>query len=277
MFAKKSLGQHFLRSRAALEKIAAAPALTPTDVVLEVGPGEGALTVLLLERAGKVVAVEKDARLIPILQEKFAREIAAGKLGLVHADILEIKTPQMFRKTAPDVDGLQTSGAVFPAAAYKIVANLPYYITGQFLRKFLQTETQPSMMVLLLQREVAKRITATDKKESILSLSVKCYGAPRYITTVKAGSFSPPPKVDSAILAIEDISKDFFTGGGVVFSEETFFTIIKKGFAHPRKLLSNNLDISASVLEQCGIHARARAENVSLEQWKCIASASRSA
>ena len=272
MFNKKSLGQHFLRNQNVLKKIADAAALTEGDAVLEVGPGEGALTALLLERAGKVVAVEKDSRLIPMLQKKFSVEIASGKLELVHGDILE--------EAAPDVEqnrtrcwGLQTSGSVL---SYKIVANIPYYITGQFLRKFLQSETQPCMMVLLLQKEVAKRIMGIRNpaslklrrtmKESVLSLSVKCYGVPSYIATVKAGSFSPPPKVDSGILKIAGISKGFFSD----FSEERFFTILKKGFAHPRKLLSSNLGIPASVLLECGISEKARSENVLLKQWRCL-------
>lgn len=258
MFYKKSLGQHFLKSRGALLKIVAAAELLPTNTVLEVGPGDGALTSFLLEHAGKVVAVEKDGQLIPILKQKFKNEITSGKLKLVHGDILNIDGARCW--------GLQTSGAV-PPCDYKIVANLPYYITGQFLRKFLQGDTQPSMMVLLLQKEVAKRIVAADGKESILSISVKCYGTPEYIDTVKAGSFVPPPKMDSAILKISDISKKFFAD----FTEEKFFTILKKGFAHPRKLLSSNLDLPASVLTGWDITENARAENVTLEQWKQFA------
>ena len=247
MLHKKSLGQHFLRSASALHKIAEAGRLSPEDTVLEVGPGEGVLTALLLARAGKVIAVEKDDRLIPILTQKFAKEIAEGKLELVHADILNYEF------------GLRNYGK-----KYKIVANLPYYITGQFLRTFLQgTEGPPETMVLLLQKEVAKRIVASDKKESILSISVKAYGAPRYIDTVKAGSFSPPPKVDSGIIAIEGISKNFFEG----ISEQIFFETLKKGFSHPRKLLSSNLRVTRETLIQCDISATARAENVSCEQW----------
>ena len=156
-------------------------------------------------------------------------------------------------------------------------------------------------MTLLLQKEVARRIVAADKRESVLSISVKCYGTPRYIATVKAGSFSPPPKVASAILAIESISKEFFVAPpchsclpvrirtqssesrNPVEGEENldshfhgndeekrFFELLKKGFAHPRKLLSSNLGVSPSVLQECGIAPHARAENVSLPQWRCL-------
>lgn len=267
MLQKKSLGQHFLRNPRILEKIAGAANLSLADTVLEVGPGEGTLTELLLSRAGRVIAVEKDDRLIPVLQQKFTNEIASGRLELIHADILDL-----------------TLSYKLKAISYKLVANIPYYITGMLLRKFLESERQPSMMVLLLQKEVAKRIVAADGKakpnpldsvaqsskgrfrESILSISVKAYGAPRYIGTVKAGAFSPPPKVDSAIIAIEEISKKFF----IDFDEKKFFEFLKKGFAHPRKLLSSNLEVVQEQLRECGIEEKARPENLSVEQWKCL-------
>ena len=275
MLHKKSLGQHFLRDPRILQKIADAARLSPTDTVLEVGPGEGVLTRLLLEQAGNVIAVEKDDRLIPILGVTFEKEIRSGNLKLIHADILEPTTDNQLPTT------------------YKIVANLPYYITGQFLRKFLQeVEQQPTSMTLLLQKEVAKRIVASDGKESILSISVKAYGTPRYIDTVKAGSFSPPPNVDSAILTIENISKEFFRslichshengnlekGSSVLDSrlrendgEEYFFALLRKGFAHPRKLLASNLGIAAGTLREIGIDEKARAETLSLDDWRRIA------
>lgn len=266
MLHKKSLAQYFLRVPRILERIVAAAKLAPTDTVLEVGPGEGTVTALLLQKAGKVIAVEKDARLIPLLRKKFAAQITAGKLELIHADIL----------SAP------VTSYMLHVTSYKVVANLPYYITGQFLRRSLQTEQQPSSMTLLLQKEVAKRILAANGKESLLSISVKAYGAPRYIATVKAGSFSPPPKVDSAIIAIEDISKGFFVNlvvkppkitrlSLVKEKEERFFWMLKKGFAHPRKLLSSNLGVAPHALEQCGIPPKSRAENLSLADWKTLA------
>ncbi|MDP3996576.1 MAG: 16S rRNA (adenine(1518)-N(6)/adenine(1519)-N(6))-dimethyltransferase RsmA [bacterium] len=259
LFPRKSLGQHFLKDRNILKKIVDAAELSPEDAVLEVGPGEGTLTELLLEKAGRVIAVEKDARLIPKLGEKFKQEIDNGHLILLNKDILEL-----------DFNDLCS---MLHVPCYKIVANLPYYITGQFLRKFLSTEKQPEMMVVLLQKEVAKRIvgqgatsTKSDrpKKESLLSISVKAYGNPIYIDTVKAGSFSPPPKVDSAILKIENISKKNFEK----ISEEKFFEILKKGFSSKRKLLSSNLGIKADIFVSCGIEVKSRAEDVSLEKWK---------
>ena len=249
---KKSLGQYFLRSEGALRKIVAAAHLTPGETVLEVGPGEGVLTARLLGAGARVVAVEKDARLIPLLQEKFFSEITSGRLTLIQQDIL------LFNPLAYQL----------LAMSYKLVANLPYYITGAFLKKFLSTQEQPSRMVLLLQKEVAKRIIAADGKESILSISVKAYGMPHYIDTVKAGSFSPPPKVDSAIIAIENISRNLFAD---VAEEEKFFALLKKGFSKKRKLLRSVLGVSLEVFEHCGISTNARPENLTRAEWKCLA------
>lgn len=252
--AKKSLGQNFLRSKSALAKIAEAGDLKADDIVLEVGPGEGILTAELLKRAVKVIAVEKDDRLMPYLKEKFANEISTGKLTLIHEDILEFD-----------------SRFAIQDSRFKIVANIPYYITGALIRKFLEAENQPSLMVLLLQKEVAERIVAKKSKESLLSISVKAYGTPKFVAAVPAGSFSPAPKVDSAILAVTDISKKFFAG----FSEERFFAILKTGFAHKRKKLAGNLkplrpDIETA-FEKSRIDKNIRPEDLSLADWRRLA------
>ena len=267
MKAKKSLGQNFLTSQSVIDKIIKIANLDLKDIILEIGPGKGILTQTLLgtEIVGKVIAVEKDITLIPFLQEKFSEEIRMGKLILVYDDILDFD----FQKY-----GLESGN-------YKIVANIPYYITGRFLRKILSSEIQPSKMVLLIQKEVAERI-AKDKKESLLSISVKAYGKPKYIQTVKAGNFNPAPKVDSAILLIENISKKFFFDKdsiNIYFCKENerrFFEIIKTGFSHKRKFLIGNLGIFAkkeklqSTFRQAGISDTARAEDVALERWKTL-------
>ncbi len=251
---KKSLGQNFLTSQSVVDKIVETANLDSKDVVLEVGPGKGVLTQALLEKVGKVVAVEKDDALIYILKEKFAKEIEEGRLILVNDDILDFDLP--CRQAGPQLSDS------------KIVANIPYYITGEFLRKTLSADVQPSQMVLLVQKEVAERV-ARSKKESILSLSVKAYGQPKYIQTVKAGSFNPAPKVDSAVLSIENISRDFFKE----VNEEKFFKVIKTGFAHKRKLLLSNLSVLKEKEEikkaftEAQINEKARAEELSLEQW----------
>jgi 16S rRNA (adenine1518-N6/adenine1519-N6)-dimethyltransferase len=248
--AKKSLGQNFLKSKEALRALISAGEITSDDIVLEVGPGKGVLTAELLKLAKKVIAVEKDHRLIELLQEKFKTEIETRRLEVVEGDILEYR---------PDY-----------IPAYKIIANIPYYITGTFLQKFLESEYQPTKMVIMLQKEVAQRIVARDDKESILSMSVKAYGNPKYVMTVKAKYFSPAPNVDSAIIAISDISKNFF----IDFSEKEFFALMKLGFAHKRKMLVGNLSGTYSrerILEafaRATINEKARAEDISLHDWR---------
>ena len=252
--AKKSLGQNFLKSKSALKAILEAGKITEKDTVLEVGPGKGSLTEKILRTGAKVFAVEKDNRLIPILQDKFSEEIATNKLTLIHGDILD----------------LDLSTCNLQPATYKLIANIPYYITGTFIRKFLENNCQPSLMVLMLQREVAKRIVAKDGKESILSLSVKAYGSPKYVMTVEKKYFSPKPKVDSSILLIENISKNLFQN----VSEKEFFHIIKKAFSQKRKKLINNLsypkEILNNVFEKLNIDPGVRAEDLALEDFKKI-------
>lgn len=242
--AKKSLGQNFLSSTAIIADIIRAGGVGAGDTVLEVGPGKGVLTEGLLSAGAKVIAVEKDDRLMELLETKFAEEIKNKKLTLVHADILEIDPP---------IKG-----------EYKLLANIPYYITGQLFRKFLEeAKIQPSRMVLMLQKEVAQRIVAREGKESILSLSVKAYGTPKYIKTVPAKYFSPAPKVDSAILAVENISRKLFS----LVPEKKFFELIKQGFAQKRKMLRSNLKCPQVIFDQCGLDEKIRAEDLKLGDW----------
>ncbi len=258
MRAKKSLGQHFLKSHLVIKKIVTAANLLSSDTVLEIGPGEGILTKTLLQNVQKVVAIEKDDALFEQLKVTFAKEIEQQKLYLVHGDILDFN--------------LTSAGLTF--ASYKIVANIPYYITGVFLRRFLSCKEYPQSMTLLVQKEVADRIVAKNRKESLLSISIKAYGIPQYITTVGAGNFSPPPKVDSAILSIQQISKNHFKN----VPEDLFFEIVRAGFAHKRKQLGANLRTvlkkttsSEKTLSICGIPQKARAEDIALSDWMCLA------
>lgn len=254
---KKSLGQNFLKSGSALTSIVSAAQLTSSDVVLEIGPGKGALTERLLATGSTVVAVEKDADLIQLLSEKFSSYIAEKKFILLEDDILNFNPESMraYGKT------------------YKLVANIPYYITGAIIRMFLETTATPSLMVLLVQKEVAMRIVARDKKESILSLSVKAFATPTYITKVPAKSFSPAPKVDSAVLKIADISHTRFTH----ITPQLFFDVIHAGFAHKRKFLSRNLETYASketitrAFTDANISPKARAEDISIDTWFILA------
>lgn len=250
--AKKSLGQNFLKSVLALNKIVEAGEITSEDVVLEIGPGKGVLTTKLLEKAGTVIAVEKDRELFEILSEKFATEIKKSKLILLEEDILEFN----ITSSLPQGDTL--------VGGYKVVANIPYNITGAILKKFLTEKTQPELMVLMVQNEVGKRIVASDGKESILSVSVKAYGTPKMVMKVPARYFSPAPKVDSAIISIKNISRENFKANKV--NEEKFWEIVKKAFAHKRKKLSGNLKGIVS-LELLAPFLDKRAENLTLKDW----------
>ncbi len=243
--AKKSLGQNFLKSLPAIKKIITAADLKITDSVLEIGPGKGILTEKILETGATVTAIEKDRELYELLKEKFAKEIESKKLILENSDILDFT----------------------PVGVYKIVANIPYNITGAILRKFLTAEQQPQSMVLLVQKEVAERIVARDKKESILSVSVKAYGEPKIIAKVEKRYFSPAPKVDSAIISIKNITRDFFEKNSI--NEEKFWEIVKSGFAHKRKMVKSNLKkLNLPNATELG---NKRAENLTLADWVVLA------
>lgn len=250
--AKKSMGQNFLKSKEILNLMCQSACLKKDETILEIGPGKGSLTEKILEWGAKTIAIEKDDELFVFLKEKFEKEIKSGQLVLEHQDILDFKNNQ--------ING-----------DYKIIANIPYYITGLIIKKFLSEEKQPETMVLLVQKEVADRIVAKDKKESILSLSVKVYGEVKYIKKVSKKLFSPSPKVDSAIIAISNISKKNFP---IRESEISFFKLIKAGFAHKRKLLIRNLDelnIPKTEIEkyfnELEIDIKSRPEDISIEKW----------
>ncbi len=250
MFKKKSLGQHFLHAPAYLRAVVDAADVAAGEIVLEIGPGDGALTRELLGRGARVVAIEKDHRLLPLLTLTFEKEIRGGQLTLIEGDALELDP-----------------GAMLPPI-YKVVANIPYYITGALLRKFLTSSTQPSTLVFLIQKEVAQRI-ARSKKESLLSLSVKAYGSPVYIRTVPRGAFVPPPEVDSAILAVHHISRDNFSDAK---QESLFFDLLHAGFAQKRKLLTRNLEPvlreqAGDIVAATGLPDKVRAEDVPLHDW----------
>lgn len=247
---KKSLGQHFLTSEGAVKSMVSTPDVEKNDIVLEIGPGRGVLTKALLETGAKIIAVEKDTELISLLKEKFAKEIVSGKLNLVEQDILYFNPSSIKSK-----------------GSYKLIANIPYYITGEIIKKFLTAKYKPESMTLLVQKEVAERIVARDGKESILSLSVKFFGTPKYVQIVKKGSFNPPPKVDSAILHIEISDKRH------EIREEEFFKMIKAGFKSKRKKLISNLsslyekEKLTEIFTKLSLDPNVRAEDLNLEKW----------
>lgn len=253
--AKKSLGQNFLMHQQTADRIADV-AQIEGKTVLEIGPGTGMLTRALLARASRVIAVEADVELISRLTEEFSEAIQEGRFTLIHADI-------------------RTFDASSINDPYVLTANIPYYITGEIIRQFLTATHKPSSMTLLVQKEVAVRI-AREKKESLLSLSVKVFGTPAYEFTVPRGAFKPAPNVDSAVLSIRDIKQHAFLSKS---AENRFFSILRAGFAHKRKLLKKNLEavatpeaITASFLT-IPLPEKVRAEELSLTQWQTIASA----
>ncbi len=251
MKAKKSLGQHFLTSEAAVHHIVTASGAKKGDTILEIGPGKGVLTKALLATGASVAVVEKDDRMVPVLSETFVQEIKDGQLTIIHGDILTTNIEKILSEP------------------YSVVANIPYYITGEIMRLFLEHNHQPKSMTLLVQKEVAERIVARDKKESVLSLSVKAFGAPSLISVVKKGSFFPIPNVDSAIIHIADISR---TKLGTV-SPEHFFAVVKTGLAHKRKILISNLkdlytkDTLSRVFAELSLSEDVRGEDLDVSTW----------
>lgn len=256
MLAKKSLGQNFLMHRQTAARIVNAAGFQAGATVVEVGPGTGMLTKELLAAGAKVHAIEADRELIPVLEESFATEIQSGKLVLHHSDIRTFSI-----ETLPQ--------------PYHVVANIPYYITGEIIRLFLSHTHQPASMTLLVQKEVAVRV-ARNKKESLLSLSIKVYGKPSFCFGVPRGAFKPAPNVDSAVIHISDISKKSFDS---VASEEHFFSVLRAGFAHKRKQLAKNLEerwgrpAAEAALTSLTISPKTRAEDLSIETWLTLSKA----
>lgn len=252
---KKSLGQNFLMHARIAERIALSARLAPDAVVFEIGPGTGMLTRELLKLAKKVIALEADKELFEKLQTDFASEIAEKRLELIHGDI-----------RAFDIMTLSQS--------YALVANIPYYLTGEIFRMFLESENQPAALTLLVQKEVAERVVGNPersrgtraKKESILSLSVKAYGTPKLEFTVPRGAFVPAPKVDSAVLTVRGISRKNFASRD---EEKLFFALLHAGFAHKRKFVRKNLADAGFLAGD--IPEKARAEDVPLSLWLALA------
>lgn len=250
---KKSLGQNFLTSDVVPNWLTLAGEVAAHDIVLEIGPGTGALTNSLLQTGARVVAIETDSRAVVILEEKFSEEILSGKLTLIKDDVRSLDIKKL---------GLNDH-------EFKVVANIPYYLSGFLLRTLLETTTQPSLLAFLMQKEVVARI-ARDKKESILSLSVKAFGEPKYVKTVSRGHFNPPPKVDSAILLIKNISRDSFASKSV---QDLYFELLHLGFGQKRKQLLSNFSHKydrftlTSLFTTLNLKTTVRAEDIPLATW----------
>ena len=254
--ARKRMGQNFLVDRRVLEEVVEAAEITDEDTVIEIGPGLGVLTRELAQKAGRVIAVEKDDRLAYVLAQELA---SFNNVKINNQDILKIEPIDLF--------GGQTG-------RYKVVANLPYYITSAVLRYFLEADPSPELMVIMLQKEVADTIVAADGRMSLLSISVWFYGKPQIIDYVPAACFHPPPKVDSAILRIDVCPES----AAVVDDIDGFFNLVRAGFSASRKQLANSLTQGLGIskaevmplLEAVGIISKRRAETLTLEEWQKI-------
>jgi len=245
----KKLGQNFLIDKSVLRKIIEAANLSSQDIILEVGPGLGILTIELAKRVNKIIAIEKDETLHRIL-EGILKGRNIKNVKLINADILKIPNSKLLINN------------------YKLIANLPYYITSPVIRKFLEIEARPKLMVLMVQKEVAERICAKPGEMSLLSVSVQFYGRPKIIAYVSKKSFYPQPKVDSAVLIITPRPVP-------QINPQKFFQIVKIGFSSKRKMLINNLSQKLKIqkpklktlLKKIGINPQARAENLSINNW----------
>lgn len=249
MRAKKSLGQNFLTNTTVVNKMIAALDIQIGDTVVEIGPGKGVLTKQLVTTLAETIqAVEMDQRMIDFLQAELGDVIKAGKLQLQHQDVLDW-TPE-------NNDD------------YKIIGNIPFYITGAIIKHILDSPQPPTAMTLLMQKEVAERIVMRDGKNSILATAVAIYCQPHIICTVKPGSFSPPPKVSSAVVHFGHILQPF----SKTADREDFFIFLKQVFAGKRKMLTTNLkpffasEQLKDVLEGEGYILSVRAEDLTPKQ-----------
>ena len=261
--ARKGLGQNFLVDEGVLPLITSAAELSPTDVVIEIGAGLGILTKELANRAGWVIAVELDSKLAALLEQTLA---SFDNVTIINEDILQIQPAAL----------LQEQKTRFPPSinnlfSYKVVANLPYYITAPVLRHFLEASIKPQIMVVMVQKEVAEAIVAEPGQMGVLSISVQFYGKPRIISYVPAQCFYPAPKVDSAILRV-----DLYPQPAVAVADESsFFELVRAGFSASRKQLGNSLAQGLrlskaevlSSLEKARIVPQRRAETLTLDEW----------
>jgi len=261
--ARKGLGQHFLIDEEVLTLISSAAELTPTDVIMEIGPGLGVLTKELAEQAGWVVTIELDSKLAAILKQTLA---SFNNVTIINEDILQID-PEVLLKEQRE----RFSPTITSPFSYKVVANLPYYITSLVLRHFLEASLKPQIMVVMVQKEVAEAIVAEPGQMSVLSVSVQFYGQPKIISYVPARCFYPAPEVDSAILRVTLYSKPVVD----VTDETSFFRLVRAGFTTPRKQICNSLTQGLglpkaevlSLLEKANIVPQRRAETLTLNEW----------
>jgi 16S rRNA (adenine1518-N6/adenine1519-N6)-dimethyltransferase len=249
---QKGFGQNFLLSESVLDRILDASEVAPDDLVLEVGPGLGHLTARLARAAGGVIAVEIDRGLARRLRDAFAGD---PKVEIVERDVLEV-----------DPAGLVGD------RPYKVIANLPYYITSAALRHFLEdASVRPTRLVVMVQKEVAQRILARPGDLNLLAISVQVYGRPRQVTRVPPNAFYPQPKVESAVLRI-----DVFDRPAIDVPNERFFRVVSAGFSQARKQLHNSLNqqlwmpagTAIEVLNAAEVDPARRPQTLTIPEWE---------
>lgn len=257
---RKALGQNFLIDELALGDIAAAAAAPGIDTVLEIGAGPGGLTEELLGSFAHVVAVEIDEELADLTRRRLATN---DGLTVIAADILDFEPGEL----------LDEAGVTGP---YVVAGNLPYYITQPIVRRLLEADPGPERIVVMVQREVARRMIGAGGRESLLSMSIKFYGTPRALFDVPASSFWPSPKVDSAVVAIDRLAEPPIPIA--VAERVSFFHLLRAGYASPRKQLHNALpgalglpgDVVSAMLEAAGLDPALRAQHLDLADWESL-------
>jgi 16S rRNA (adenine1518-N6/adenine1519-N6)-dimethyltransferase len=258
---RKSLGQHYLSDANLLAGIVAAAELPPEAVVIEVGPGPGTLTAALLPHVGRLIAIELDDTLAPLLAEHFR---AWPQFHLIHGDALEI---------APH-EALERTGGTAP---YYLVANLPYYLAAALLRHYLEAEPPPERAVVTVQLEVAQRIVARPPQMSLLGVAVQALARPQIVRRLLPGAFYPPPKVHSAVLRLDPYKPPRLP----VDERPWFFAVVRAGFGQRRKTLRNSLaaglglepGLVVAQLQALGMAPATRAQELTVEQWLALARA----
>ena len=257
---RKSLGQHFLCDLRVVGRIIDAADLSPADTVVEIGPGRGVLTRRLVQEAGRVVALELDARLCDELPGRLG---FPSNLQCILADAREADLPAVIAS--------QSEGA---PSRYKVIGNLPYYAANPIIRRVLESIPPPSTALVMVQKEVADSMTAKPGTMGLLSVATQCYAEARLVCSVPPSAFRPPPKVRSAVVRL-DIRETPAVGPA---NRDVFFEVVRAGFSAPRKQLHNSLSrglkvepgAGAAVLERAGIDGRRRPATLGLEEWAAV-------
>ena len=253
--ARKSLGQHFLSDIGTASRILKAADLAEDDVVVEIGPGRGVLTKRLVQRVKRVIAVELDGELLKALPER-------------------LEFPENLTCVEADARFVDLAEVIAPATPYKVVANLPYYAANPIIRRFLESEPKPSLLVVMVQQEVAKNMVAPPGDMGILSVATQFYAKAKMICSVPSKSFRPSPKVTSAVVRLEVLPEP----AAEVASEEGFFALVRAGFAAPRKQIRNSISqglqidpaLGGRILERTGIDAKRRPQTLEISEWAAI-------